>query len=148
MFDEAKALAVTMKMRKLTQTEMAKSLGVSPSYISNKLRLLSLSEEIQKEIILSGLSERHARALLHLKSESDRQKVLKEAIEKSLTVAEIESLIDHYYLSSQTGYLKETEIFLEGLDKLVTPLIQSGIKVEKQVLYEENKALITICITE
>ena len=146
MFDEARALAVTMKMRGFNQKEMAQSLGVSQSYVANKLRLLSLSEEMQKDIIANSLSERHARALLRLKDERERQKVLKEAIKSNLTVAETEALVDTCYRSSQIGSGQKTNLFLESLDTSIASLKNSGVRTEKQVIQKDGKILITICI--
>ena len=73
MFEEASALEGTIKMCKLTQSDIAKKLGVSQSYIANKLRLLSFSESMKAEILSSGLTERHARAVLRLKGEELRR---------------------------------------------------------------------------
>ena len=148
MFEEARALAVTMKMRGFNQKEMARSLGVSPSYVANKLRLLSLSEEIQKDIIANGLSERHARALLRLKNERDRQKVLKEAIKSNLTVAETEELVDTCCRSGRIGNVQKTNLFLESLDTSIASLQKSGIITEKHMVCEKDKIMITICITK
>ena len=72
MFKEAESLACMLEKRKLKQRELAESLGVSPSYIANKLRLLNYSAEMRKIITDSGLSERHARALLRLNDKEKR----------------------------------------------------------------------------
>ena len=72
MFDEARAIRSTMELCHLTQSELARQLGVSQSYVANKLRLLKFSEKMAEKIRAAGLSERHARALLRLiESEPD-----------------------------------------------------------------------------
>ena len=82
MFEEAKSLYGMMKMRKMTQSETAKMLGVSQSYVANKLRLLQLDQKMQDRICESGLSERHARVLLRIKDEGLRREVLDKIIER------------------------------------------------------------------
>ena len=66
MFDEARAIRSTMELCHLTQGELARQLGVSQSYVANKLRLLKFSQKMTEKIRSSGISERHARALLRL----------------------------------------------------------------------------------
>ena len=154
MFDEAKALAITMKMRNLSQKEMSESLGVSSSYISNKLRLLSLEESVQNEITEQNLTERHARALLRLDNENDRLKVLKKVKEEKLSVAMTEALVDLYHLQnapkklSQADGISKTDIFLESLNESIELLTLSGIKAQKKITYERDKIYVTICIKE
>ena len=48
MFEQARSVKGMMEMCGMTQSDMAKKLGVSQSYIANKLRLLSLSDEARQ----------------------------------------------------------------------------------------------------
>ena len=50
MFDEARAMSGTLLLCKITQRELAERLGVSQSYVANKIRLLSLSPDMEKKI--------------------------------------------------------------------------------------------------
>ena len=94
MFEEAEAIRSTMQLCHLTQSELAKQLGVSQSYVANKLRLLGFSEEMTEKIKESGISERHARSLLRLRDEGEMQCVLSSVIERGLTVRECEAMVD------------------------------------------------------
>ncbi len=84
----------TLKLCNITQKELAERMGVSQSYVANKLRLLSLSSHLEKLIVKHGISERHARALLRLESEEDRLEILEKIISRDLTVRECEALVD------------------------------------------------------
>jgi len=64
---------------KLTETELAKRLGVSQGHISNRLRLLGLPEFVQKKVISHEIPATHARALVSWK---DYPAVLKNALER------------------------------------------------------------------
>jgi ParB family chromosome partitioning protein len=151
-FEEAKALSVTMKMRKLTQREMAKSLGVSQSYIANKLRLLGLNENMQKQISDNKLTERHARALLRLKFDSDRQKVLDKVCVEKLSVARTEALVDLlHFEESQKGEIDENKLkliyaFEEKTRKSLKLLNSCGVRSFCNTNYENEKIYITISI--
>ena len=151
-FEEAKALSVTMKMRKLTQKEMAKILGVSQSYIANKLRLLGINENMQKQISDNKLTERHARALLRLKFDSDRQKVLDRVCDEKLSVARTEGLVDLIYFDefpkdeSNGNKLKLIHTFEEKTRKSLNLLNHCGVRSFCKTSYENEKVYISICI--
>ena len=94
MFEEARALHGTIKMCALTQGQIAKRLGVSQSYIANKLRLLNFSQRMQEGITECGLCERQARALLRIRDERIMESAMKEMASKKMTVAESEQFVD------------------------------------------------------
>lgn len=94
MFDEARAIQSTMRLCHLTQSELASQLGVSQSYVANKLRLLSFSEKMTEKIRAAGISERHARSLLRLENEAEVERILDEVSSRALTVRECEALVD------------------------------------------------------
>ena len=151
MFEEARALAVTMNMRKFNQKEMAKSLGVSPSYVANKLRLLKLSDDVQTRIIESGLTERHARAMLCLKNEKDRLSALDIMREEKLSVASTEALVDVYNAlregsSFSDKSTKHIDVFANRLAELMTRFSQGRSDIRAEIDPKNNSAIISIHI--
>ncbi len=88
--EEAKSYKTLLDKGYLTQEELAKKMGLSQSAISNKLRLLSLSDEVQKAIMEGKISERHARSLLQVEDEDDQNSWLKRIIEERLTVRDLD----------------------------------------------------------
>ncbi len=154
MFEEAHALCGMISMCSATQSEVAKKIGVSQSYVANKIRLLTFSDKIQKLITEKGLSERHARTLLRLKNDEE----ITEAIEKirimDLTVAETESLVDGMLLKSMprnilnSGVHERISFFEDIIDESVKNLRGCGVKVRTSRDFYGNKRLITLCIEE
>lgn len=65
-FEEAEAIAAILKEYALPYAELSKRLGMAPSTLCNKVRLLSLDKSLREKIVNAGLGERHARALLIL----------------------------------------------------------------------------------
>ena len=92
--EEAKAYKKLMDDFNLTQGEIAKRVSKQQSTISNKIRILSLPEELQQMLMTNKLTERHARALLKLTEESDRKKVLNRVIDNNLNVKQTEKLVE------------------------------------------------------
>jgi len=93
-FEEAEGFRNLMNDYAFTQEALANKIGKNQSTIANKLRILKISRKLQKEIIENDLTERHARALLRLNSETDMQNVLDKVIADELTVRKTEELID------------------------------------------------------
>ena len=154
MFDEARAISGMLTMCSLTQNEIAKKMGVSQSYIANKVRLLNFSNEIQKKILDAGLTERHARLLLKLKEDS----LILEAIEKiktmRLSVMETEALIDNMTVFNMAKKLKNRfshegiNAFEDIISESVKNLASCGVKVRTKTDFYKNKRYVTVCIEE
>ena len=154
MFEEARAIAGMLTMKKMTQSEIAKLFGTSQSYIANKIRLLKLSESIQKEILDKGLSERHARALLRLDGETEILNAVEKITAMKLSVAQTEALIDTMldkklpkmldFESPATGIARFEEI----LRKSMKSLKGLGIEVDVMTSFFGRTKYITIAIPE
>ena len=92
--EEAKAYKKLMEDFGLTQGDIAKRVSKQQSTISNKIRILSLPEDIQTAIIENNLTERHARALLKLSSQEDRKKVIERIVSNGLNVKQSKEKAD------------------------------------------------------
>ncbi len=90
--EEAKTYQTILKLDNITQEELAQNLGKSQSAIANKLRLLNLDEEVQTALLNSQISERHARSLLTLTPENQRN-LLSKIINERLTVRQVDEEI-------------------------------------------------------
>ncbi len=98
-FEEAIAIQTLLLMTSLPQSELAKVLSISQPTLSNKLRLLKLSERERLMALENGFSERHCRALVRLDSERERRPVMLEIIRKKLSATETERLVDSIIMS-------------------------------------------------
>ena len=154
MFDEARAIRGTMELCKMTQSMMARQMGVSQSYVANKLRLLNFSKEQERRITESGISERHARAILRLNDERSRSELLEKVIERSLTVRECEALVELGVeseapsLISRAEQLDRIDAFRKALKLCVETLTSNGIEAGVRTSYLGSKMFITVCIDD
>lgn len=132
-FEEANAIKKLQEQYGLSQEEIAKRLGKSQSALSNKIRLLRLPNDICIDIISSGLSERHARALLKLEENEQRRKALNIILAKSLTVAETEKLIEQLVNNipiikkEPVGMFRDVTVFINTLNHAVDTMRKAGI---------------------
>ena len=141
-------------MCKMTQLELAKKLSVSQSYVANKLRLLTLSEQMQRDIVAAGISERHARALLRLSDEQTRRVALTKICTDSLSVAETEALVDFLHDGNAPKRIGNAQklcgidIFKDTVRSSVQALVSIGVEARESTSYHGGKTYITICINE
>src|SRR3989339_1093726 len=91
--DRARAFFRLASEFKFTHNEIAKKMGRSREYVSNSLRILTLSEEILNTLSLGKITEGHTRPILMLADHPEEQLVLfKEIVFKKITVREAERL--------------------------------------------------------
>ena len=154
MFEEAAALSGMLKMRGTTQQSLARSIGVTQSYIANKLRLLRHTEEHRKIILEAGLTERHARSLLRIEDEGTRGELLTRIIDRGLTVAECEALVDLYHEKEaprrigRADRLSAIGSFRDTVKSSVDRLLSLGVDARQRITYDQSKLYITIAIDE
>lgn len=105
-FEVAESYQNLIRTQGLTQEEIAKKLGKSQSNIANKLRLLRLYPKTRRLILEYSLTERHARALLHLTDEEAQLRAVQTINEKKLNVSQTEELIKKMLKTSVSGAQK------------------------------------------
>lgn len=89
----AKAIKELMEIEGYTQGDVAKVTGKNQSTISNIIRLLKLPDQIQDYLLEGKLVEGQARALLALDSKKRQLEIAQKAVEKNLTVRDVEKLV-------------------------------------------------------
>lgn len=92
--EEAKSYKKLLDRGYLTQEELAGRMGKTQGAISNKLRLLNLSDEVQEALLNNEISERHARSLLKVDNKEDQVELLRTIIRERLNVRDTDRLID------------------------------------------------------
>ncbi len=91
--EEARTYQKILEIDEMTQEELAKTMGKSQSAVANKIRLLSLPEEIQDALLKEQISERHARTLLNLQDPEEQKMMLKKVIDNKMSVRSLEDEI-------------------------------------------------------
>lgn len=91
--EEARTYQKILELDSLTQEELAKTMGKSQSAVSNKLRLLSLADEVQDALLHEQISERHARSLLNVEDKNKQVELLNKVISTRMTVRELDEEI-------------------------------------------------------
>jgi len=158
-FEEAEGIARLMDICGLSQEQMARTLGLAPSTLSNKLRLLKLSPELRAQVNGAGLTERHARALLRLEDPQTRQQVLTTVIEGQLKVQETDRLIDTLLTAAPVGkagrpptkrptirLVRDVRLFVNTIHHAVDAMRRSGIPAVSDMTESGDYLICTVRI--
>lgn len=126
--EEAMALQRLVDEFKLTQQQVADTVGKSRSAVANLLRLLNLSPDVRRLLEHGDIEMGHARALLGLDAEFQPQ-AASVVITKSLSVRETEKLVKSYQTPAEEQVKKALPDFSEHASKIAEK-INSGVKVQ------------------
>ena len=91
--EEAMAYQSLMEEYGLKHDELAEKVSKNRSTITNSMRLLKLSKNIQQMLIDGKISTGHAKVLLSVEDINEQEKIAQELIDKSLSVRELEKLV-------------------------------------------------------
>ena len=91
--EEAQAYQRLIETVGLTQESLAARVGRDRSYITNYLRLLKLSDDLQKLVVEGRLSTGHARTILGLSDVDQQRKLARQIIDGGLSVRATEHLV-------------------------------------------------------
>ena len=101
--EEAKAYDSLIKELKLTQDQLAEKVSKSRTAITNSMRLLKLSKEVQQMLVDELLTSGHARALLSIEDKDIQYELAQSIFDKGLTVRETEKLVKGYQKDGATA---------------------------------------------
>ena len=160
-FEEAIAMQTLLLMTEMPQSELARSLSISQATLSNKLRLLRLSERERLLAIENGFSERHCRALVRIDKERERLPIVCKIISDKLSAPETERLIESYLSNTLPkpkktrtktkkpalfGRLRDIKPLYNTLDKAVGMLNSAGYTASWEKCERDDGLTVTIFV--
>lgn len=135
-FETAAGIRRLIEVYGLTQEAAAARLGCSQSAVANRLRLLRLPPEEQEIIIVNGLTERHARALLSVEDAAKRRAILERVVKQHLTVAATERLVAELAAPRpaphprHTPIVRDVRVFQNTVTHAVETMRRSGVEAD------------------
>ncbi len=162
-FEEALAMQTLMLMTGQSQTELARALSISQSTLSNKIRLLRLSERERLMALENGFSERHCRALVRLDTERERRPIMLAIIKEKLSAPETERAVDAIIKNNYAvcavpkptkkkknpkikGSIKDIRVLYNTVDKAVRLLSHSGYNASWEKSEDKDLFVVNIKI--
>lgn len=151
--EEAYAYEQMIEEFGVSQDDIAKKVGLNRVTITNKIRLLSIPDEVKEDVLNEKLSEGHARALLGIKDETSLVAAADLVVKRGMSVRETEALVRkiNYGKGSTTKKWKksdkETEKYSDMLSKKlgytanITKMTKGGKVVIRYNTQDELKDL-------
>ena len=145
--EEAWGISHLMSRFSMSQEQVAKLLGKSQSAVANKLRILRHSEQVLLAIREAGLTERHARALLKLKSEEDKLSAVREIARQAMSVARTEKYIEVLLSDRESRPVRvNVGAFLNSLTQSLQRIQSSGVAAVSERRETDSQIVLTTTI--
>ena len=145
--EEAMGIRRLLEEQGMSQEQAARLLGKSQSAVANKLRLLKHSEPVLYRLRETGLTERHARALLRLPGEEEKLAAISEILRQNMSVARTEKYIESLLLKKEEKTGKpNVGAFLNNLTQSLQKMQQGGISAISERRETEAEIVLTITI--
>ena len=152
--DEAEACRAILREHGLTQEELARRLGRSPSALANRLRLLKLPESVRAALRESpALGERHARALLKLPGAGLQLDAARRAAREKMSVRALEALVERLACprppqAHVKRVFRDGRMFVNAVLNTVRELNALGVPAASQVRRLPGRIEITVTLPE
>ena len=124
--EEAESYEQILKLSSMTEQELSQIVGKSQSFISNKLRLLKLPNNIKEALSQRKISERHARSLMTIDEEAKQTELLNRIINEKLTVKELDNIIN------------EKQITADEINKAISDIMKT-LEINEEEKQKEEK---------
>lgn len=127
--EEAQAYKRLLTEFNLKQDEVAERVSKSRTAVTNSIRLLKLSDEVQQMVIDDMISTGHARALLAIENPEEQYTLAQKIFDEKLSVRDVEKLVKNLHKPAKPKKLDDKTlqtIYLDLEEKLKQKL---GTKV-------------------
>ena len=145
--EEALGIRRLLQEHTMSQEQVARLLGKSQSAVANKLRLLRHSDAVLSAIREAGLTERHARALLKLRTEDETLSAISCIAKEGMSVARTEKYIERLLAEKEESAPRaNVGAFLNNLTQNLQKIQLSGIAAVSERRETESQIVLTITI--
>lgn len=131
-FEQARGIKEVIGLWGCTQEEAARRLGIAQPTLNNKLRLLALTKEQQTYCVQHGLTERHARAVLRLATETERSAALEQFVAQGMNARQADIYIERLLTPKPARHrpipmVRDVRIFVNTINRAVRLMVESGV---------------------
>ncbi len=128
----------------LTQENLSQRVGKERSTITNSLRLLRLTPEIQNAIRSAAISAGHGRAILSLDTEEEQQQLFEQIIKEGLNVRQAEALASAIKnpKEKKTKAQREISNYHKKVQKNLSDLLDTKVEIKTSANGKKGKLVL------
>lgn len=136
--EEAQAYKRLLTEFNLKQDEVAERVSKSRTAVTNSMRLLKLSDEVQQMVIDEMISTGHARALLAIEDPEQQYILAQKVFDEKLSVRDIEKLVKN--LGKTKVQKKSKEKQLSAIYQEIEETLKGKLSTKVNIVAKENGA--------
>ena len=132
--EEAQAYKKLIDEFGLKQDEVAEKVSKSRTAITNSIRLLKLSDEVQQMINDDMITAGHARALISIEDPDEQYRIAQQIFDEKMSVREVEKLVKSLGKIKPTKKTKSIDKALEVIYKDIEEKLKQKLDTKVSVL--------------
>lgn len=143
--EEAEGYQNAIQYHNMTPEELSNKLCKSQCSITNKIRVLKLSDTVKKKMMQYQLTEQYGRAIAKIPEEAVQLSLLEHIFQKELTVKQTEELVaetmeqmcqpkQQRHIQKEKRYITDIRLFTNSIRQSIDIIKKSGM-----VVHYENK---------
>lgn len=136
--EEAQAYKRLLTEFNLKQDEVAERVSKSRTAVTNSMRLLKLSDEVQQMVIDEMITTGHARALLAIEDPEQQYILAQKVFDEKLSVRDIEKLVKN--LGKTKVQKKSKEKQLSAIYQEIEETLKGKLSTKVSIVAKENGA--------
>ena len=129
--EEAQAYKRLLTEFNLKQDEVAERVSKSRSAVTNSIRLLKLSDEVQQMVIDDMISTGHARALLAVEDKEEQYNLAQRIFDEKLSVRDVEKLMKNFHKPPKTKKMddKSLQVIYQDIEEKLKQKLSTKVTV-------------------
>lgn len=129
--EEAQAYKKLLNEFNLKQDEVAERVSKSRTAVTNSMRLLKLSDEVQQMVIDEMLSTGHARALLSIEDPQQQYTLAQKIFDEKLSVRDVEKLVKNLNKpeKSRKKAEKNFDVFYQDIEEKLKQALGTKVSI-------------------
>lgn len=132
--EEALAYKRLLEEFSLRQDEVAEKVSKSRTAVTNSIRLLKLSDKVQKMVIEGVISTGHARALLAISDLAEQEEVAEKIVKDRLSVRDVEKLVKELSKPKKEVIERDTsmDIFYKDIEEKLKTKLMTKVSISSK----------------
>ena len=128
----------------LTQENLSQRVGKERSTITNSIRLLRLSPDIQQAIRAGEISAGHGRAIISVEDENNQQELFNKIIKEGLNVRQAEKAASEFKNPKKEAVKKEVELpnHLRKVQKSLSDVLDGAVEIKSSGKGKKGKIIL------
>lgn len=132
--EEAQAYKRLLTEFNLKQDEVAERVSKSRVAVTNSIRLLKLSDEVQQMVIDEMISTGHARALLAIENQEEQYNLAQKIFDEKLSVRDVEKLVKNLHKPAKPKKLddKALQAIYQDIEEKLKQKLSTKVSVSSK----------------